>query len=64
MKVGQLKAFLKKMPDDADVDVLIENTAQWQFPLNDVAYSLRSNKVILMHEKWNGNTDSQPVGEK
>ena len=60
MKVMELKAFLKKMPDDAEIDVLIENTAQWQFPLNDCAYSVRSNKVILMHEKWDGKTGSEP----
>ena len=65
MKVSDLKGFLKRMPDTAEVDVMIENTEQWQFPLNDCAYSARNNKVILMHEKWTGSESGpQPSVKK
>lgn len=64
MKVAELKSFLKKMPDSAEIDVLIENTAQWQFSLNECAYSSRQNLVILMHEKEASDAGSQLVEKK
>lgn len=43
---------------EAEVNVMIEtDSCQYEFPANDIAYSSssRGERVIIMHEKWNGN---------
>lgn len=62
----KLKDLIKHLQDweqdgkgDADVDVLIETPessivkrVQFQYPLNRVAYSSKTNTIIIMHEEW------------
>ena len=53
--VEDLIKVLKKFKQDAKVEVLIEHdNVQYQFNLNDIAYSPRQNTVVLMHEAFDG----------
>lgn len=59
MKNNDLIKLLSELPLDAEIDLLIENGAQWQFPINGAAYSKAQNTIILMHEKWTGSESDE-----
>lgn len=53
MTVKELIVRLKRMPKDAVIDVMVETEepVQYQFPVNGIAYSARTDTVIIMHEQ-------------
>jgi hypothetical protein len=62
MTVGELKQRLEKMSDTAIIHVMIEvdshyegdnivPACQFEFPANDLAYSSRTDTVIIMYER-------------
>jgi len=54
---GDLKKWLQDKPDDAPIEIMIENAGvQYQFPANDVAASIKypENKIsylVIIHEE-------------
>ena len=64
MTVSELKKILENMPETAQIRVLVEMDSryegdnivprcQYDFPANDVAFSKRTNSVIVMTECFN-----------
>ena len=60
MKVSDLLWHLTALgvPDDAEIDLMIEvlepKPCQYQYPMQGLAYSKKQKKIILLHEKFNG----------
>ena len=67
--VGELKKWLANKPDELPVELMIETeNCQYQFPLNDVAWSTDGEGgppkyIILMHEKWGAERATGPKPE-